>query len=266
MKPMAGANKAPEDRPCPFHKAASMNRRVKLFVYGESGTGKTTLGLQFPQPVLIDMEGGADHYGSKADFDVFRTTDAAEVMEMVTWLMTHRHDYKTLILDPATVYWEALQRRWSNIFLERNRTSRGYRYEFYEMQVKDWMTVKAELKDLIRRLAVLDMNVVVTARQKPQYADGAMMRVTGETFDCERSLPYLFDTVVQLYRDDKARYMARCIKDRAGNLPTEPFPCSYGVFERAFGIEALTRPSRIGQGGQPEAEPEMVLSINPNAG
>lgn len=237
---------------CPFQKATLLTKRVKLLVYGEPGTGKTTLGLNFPRPVMIDMEGGADHYGDQFNFDVFRATEAAEVMDMVTWLMTHRHDYKTLILDPITVYWDALQRRWSAIFMERNRASKGYRYEFYDFQPKDWMTIKAELKDLVRRLTALDMNVVVTARQKPQYADGALMRVTGETFDGEKSLPYLFDTVVQLYRDGKAQFMARCIKDRSGRLPAQPFACSYAVFAKAFGIDATEPTITPPPGPQPE--------------
>ena len=86
------------------------------------------------------------------------------------------------------------------------------RHEFYDFQPKDWMTIKAESKELIRRLIALDMNVIVTARQKVQYADGGFMRAIGETFDGEKSLPYLFDVVVRLYRDEKGRFMGECQK------------------------------------------------------
>ena len=34
------------------------------------------------------------------------------------------------------------------------------------------------------------MNVIITARQKTQYADSGFMRAIGETFDGEKSLPY----------------------------------------------------------------------------
>ena len=48
---------------------------------------------------------------------------------------------------------------------------------------KDWMTLKSEFKELIRKLIALDMNVILTARQKTQYKEGSFMVAMGETFD-----------------------------------------------------------------------------------
>ncbi|MFH1681633.1 MAG: AAA family ATPase, partial [Candidatus Eisenbacteria bacterium] len=79
---------APES---PFSTAGGADRRLKLFVWGDSGTGKTTLSLRFPSPVVIDMEGGADLYGDAFQFDRLRTTDADAVMEAVDWLTTSNH-------------------------------------------------------------------------------------------------------------------------------------------------------------------------------
>ena len=231
----------PDPQSSPFHQATTLPKRLKLFLWGDSGVGKTTLSLQFPAPVLIDLEGGADPYGDAFDFHVLRASTADEVSEAVRWLLANEHPYRTLVIDPITVYWDALQKKWSDIFLRRNKGSKGYRFEFYDLQPRDWMTIKAEFKELIRLLIALDMNVIVTARQKVQYADGGFMKVIGETFDGEKSLPYLFDTIVRLSRDEQARFMASCLKDRTNRLPTEPFESSYTVFEQAFGIETLSR-------------------------
>ncbi|MDQ7829065.1 MAG: ATP-binding protein [Armatimonadota bacterium] len=228
----------------PFQKARSLEKRLKLFLWGDSGVGKTTLSLQFPKPVVIDLEGGADLYGEAFDFDVLRASTADEVMEAVQWLLTHPHAYRTLVIDPITVYWDALQKKWSDVFLRRNKGSKGYKFEFYDLQPRDWMTVKAEFKDLIRKLIALDMNVIVTARQKVQYADGAFMKAIGETFDGEKSLPYLFDTIVRLYRDDKGRFLGECLKDRSNKLPAGAFEVSYARFEELFGKKALARKAR----------------------
>lgn len=149
----------------PFRKAESLDKRLKLFLWGDSGVGKTTLALQFPEPAVIDLEGGADLYGASFDFDVLRATTADEAMAAVEWLLTHAHSYRTLVVDPITVYWDALQRKWSDIFLRRNKGTKGHRYEFYDLQPRDWMAVKAEFKDFVRKLIALDMNVIVTARQ-----------------------------------------------------------------------------------------------------
>jgi len=228
----------------PFQKARSLDRRLKLFLWGDSGVGKTTLSLQFPKPVVIDLEGGTDLYGESFDFDVLRASTADEVMGAVEWLLTHPHPYRTLVIDPITVYWDALQKKWSDIFLRRNKGSKGYKFEFYDLQPRDWMTVKAEFKDLIRKLIALDMNVIVTARQKVQYADGAFMKAIGETFDGEKSLPYLFDTIVRLYRDDKGRFLGECLKDRSNRLPPGEFECSFARLEEIFGKKTLARKAR----------------------
>jgi hypothetical protein len=228
----------------PFERARTLDKRLKLFLWGDSGVGKTTLALQFPRPVVLDLEGGTDLYGDAFEFDVRRVTAADEVMTAVRWLLAHHHPYRTLVLDPVTVYWDALQRKWSDIFLRRNKGSKGYKFEFYDLQPRDWMTLKAEFKELIRTLIALDMNVIVTARQKVQYADGTFMRAIGETFDGEKSLPYLFDTIVRLYRDDKGRFLGQCLKDRSNRLPRGEFEVSYQLFAQQFGEQALAREAR----------------------
>jgi len=226
---------------CPFQKAHTRGKRIKLFLRGESGVGKTTLALQFPGAAVIDLEGGADLYCDAFDFDVLRSHTSDEVMQAVEWLLLNKSSHRTLIIDPITIYWEALQKTWSDIFLRRNKGTKGHKFEFYDLQPRDWMTIKAEFKEFVRKLIALDMNVIVTARQKVQYADGGFMQVIGETFDGEKSLPYLFDTIVRLYKDEKGRYMGECLKDRSNRLPAQPFECSYTVFEECFGREILGR-------------------------
>jgi hypothetical protein len=229
----------------PFTKAKTMDKRLKLFLWGDSGVGKTTLALQFPKPVVIDMEGGTDLYGDDFDFDVKRdATDADKVMEAVDWLLHNQHDYRTLVIDPITIYWDAVQKKWSDIFLMRNKGSKGHHHEFYEFQPRDWSTLKSEFKEFLRKLIALDMNVIVTARQKAQYADGAFMKVIGDTFDGEKSLPYLFDTTVRLYLGDKGKHLGECLKDRSNKLPQGEFECSYAVFEKLFGKDSLTREAK----------------------
>lgn len=211
--------------------------------WGGSGAGKTTTALQFPNPAVIDLEGGTEHYGKDFSFDVLKATTADEIRSAVDWLLTHDHDYRTLVIDPVTLYWDALQQKWSDIFLRRNKSSKGHRLEFYDLQPRDWMTIKAEHKELIRKLIQLDMNVIVTARQKTLYADQGFMRAIGETFDGEKSLPYMFDTILRLYRDDKGRFMAEALKDRTNKLPQGHFEVSYQILEDRLGKDALGRKS-----------------------
>ena len=210
-------------------------------MYGDCGSGKTTTALQFPRPVVIDLEGGTDHYGSAFQFDVQKATEADEIVAAVDWLLVNPHPYRTLVIDPITLFWDSLQRKWSQIFLKRNKGSKGHRFEYYDLQPRDWQTVKAEFKEFVRKLIQLDMNVIVTARQKPLYSDGAFMKVIGDTFDGEKSLPYLFDTIIRLSRDDQGRFLGHCLKDRSNSLPVGEFEISYPILEGYFGRETLDR-------------------------
>ena len=250
-------NPSTQDRTSPFQKATVTDRRLKLFLWGDSGVGKTTLALRFPSPVVIDLEGGTEHYGGVFEFGVMKATTADEVMQAVDWLRTHSHPYLTLVIDPVTIYWDALQMKWREIFLRRNRGGKGHLGEYYVLQPKDWVTLKTEFKELLRKLIQLDLNVIITARQKAQYAETGFMRPVGETFDGEKSLPYLFDTILKLYRDESGRFMAQNFKDRSNKLPRGHFEVSYPVIEQCLGADALTReavPVRL-------ASPEQVERI-----
>ena len=233
-----------ESKGSPFKKARSLSKKLKMFLWGPAGSSKSLTSIQFPRAVVIDMEGGTELYGDAYDFSVIKTTSADEVMSAVDWLLANKHSYQTLVIDPITIYWDALQKKWSDIFLRRNKGGKGHKLEFYDLQIKDWQTIKSEFNLLIRKLLTLDMNVILTAREKVKYKEGSFMVAAGETFDGEKSLPYMFDTIIRLYVNDKGKYMGLCIKDRSNKLPKEEFECSYKVLEKYFGKEYLNRESK----------------------
>ena len=243
----------------PFVKAKESGRRLKLFLWGDTGTHKTILSLQFPNPTVIDLEKGTEHYGKDFAFHVADPppATAAKVIDLVDWLGSNKHSYRTLVIDPITVLWEMVQKQWSDIFLNRNRQSKGFKHEYYDLQVKDWQTIKAYWKDFINKILLLDMNVIVTARQKAQYADSGFMKKVGETFDGEKTLPYMFDVVMQMYKQDD-KFCARCIKDRTNHFKEgeELIEPSYATFEDLFG-KGLSRKSKpvIEEKPEPEQKP-----------
>ena len=229
---------------CPFQKATAFDKRLKLFLWGEYGTFKTPLALQFPNPAVIDLEGGTDHYRNQFNFDLLKATAPDDIMEAVDWLLVNPHPYRTLVIDPVTIYWDALQRKWADIFLKRKKGGAGYKIDFYELQPNDWRYIKGELNTLLRKLVALDMNIIVTARQKTRYKEGAFMEAIGETFDGDKSLPYMFDTIVHTFLGDDEEPMGKCLRDRTRTLSKEPFKLAYTFFEKLFGEDALTREAK----------------------
>ena len=222
----------PFDEPCPFREATKMRKRLKIMLWGATGVGKTTLALRFPQPVVVDMEGGTDLYGEAFSFHVIQaaTADAAE--NAIKWLHAHDHLYETVVVDPVTIYWAALQDRWAGRFLAgRDPKSKGHQGDYYELQPSDWRMVKNEYKAFMRDLNELDMHTIVTAHEKTLYKGEGQnfMEKLGETFDGEKGTEYLFDVVLRLYIGPGGGRMARTIKDRSNTLPTRDWKLDFNV-------------------------------------
>jgi hypothetical protein len=229
----------------PFiHPPLSGLRRLKIFVYGESGTGKTTLACQFPAPVVFDLDGGAALYGEKYKFDVLQSTDLATIKNSIVWLRENPHDYLTVVIDPITVYWEVLQRWWSDVFLRRNTGYKQNKHEFYDLGPKEWNSIKSDFRGLFNKLLDLDMNVVVTCREtdKLERRGGDFVKV-GTKADCDKSAPYMFDVVIRLFRED-GKYMGEVIKDRTGSLPPAgAFEMSYKLLHDKLNIPSVVEKS-----------------------
>jgi hypothetical protein len=227
---------------CPFMARSDTPARLKLFLWGVTGVRKTRTALAFPKPAVIALEPGTDWFRKEFDFAEFPAESADEVEAAVEWLANNKHPYLTLIIDPISIFWDMLQKKWSDIFMVRKRGSKGFKFDFFEMSPLDWKPIKAEFKEFVGKLMALDMHIVVTARQRDQYADGEMMKKVGVTFDGEKNLPYAFDEVIRLFKGDDDKTMGFVTKDRAGKLPKGEFECTYKVIAEAFGIKYLERP------------------------
>jgi hypothetical protein len=215
---------------------------------------------------VIDLEGGSDHHAERFQFSRLSTSNAEDAIHSVDWLLTNPHDYRTLVIDPVTVLWDSIQRKWSDIFLKRNKGKKGYKFEFYSLDFKDWATIKGEWKDILRKLTALDMSVVVTARAKTMFEEEGegRKRQGTEVFDGEKSLPYLFDVILQTFRDG-TKYMLRTVKDRTGKLPSGEWESNIEVFTECLGRRVLTKaatPLKIATPAQREA----ILRLAAQAG
>src|SRR4051795_11019947 len=81
-------------------KPESVTKRLKLFMYGPAGVGKTTAAIQFPNSYIGEAESGAENYDklvTASGSAVFQTNDINEVISEVKALLTERHEYKTLV-------------------------------------------------------------------------------------------------------------------------------------------------------------------------
>lgn len=223
-------------------KPEEKQKRLKMFVYGPSGIGKTTAALLFPKAYVIDTEKGTDHYAktiNAMDSAVFQSNVFDDVMAEVKQLLTTKHEYRTLIIDPITQVYHSVQDKWSRIFEKHAKSEKEAEVQDFGMRY--WGRVKSDFKALQRMLMALDMNIIVTSHQKDLYGTG--MTKIGVTFDSMKGEDYLYDLVFRLEKKGDKR-MAITIKERAEvghpKFPPE-FEWSYANFLKFYGEEIITR-------------------------
>jgi AAA domain len=213
-------------------KPEVIEKRLKALFYGTAGAGKTTAAISFPKPYLIDTEKGAvnDQYVKilkDNDGSVFQTADFKELIDEVKSLLTVKHEYRTLIIDPLTTIY--------NDLLDKASIKHGTDFG------RHYNEANKSVKHLLNLLLRLDMNVIITAHAKNEY--GQNLSVLGQTFDCYKKLDYLFDLVFEVQKRGKDRF-AIIKKTRVESFPEgEVFPFSYNEIANRYGRNILEKKS-----------------------
>jgi predicted ATP-dependent serine protease len=174
-------------------KPEAVQKRLKLFMFGPAGVGKTTAAIQFPNSYIIDCERGTENYDkliTNSGSAVFQTTDIQEVIQEVKALLTERHDYRTLVIDPITTIY--------NDLLDKCEQQVGADFG------RHYGAANKTMKRLANLIMALDMNVVITAHAKPEY--GQNLAKIGYTFDGWKQLDYWFDGLPQELSEQTLRW------------------------------------------------------------
>lgn len=217
-------------------------KRLKMFVFGPAGVGKTTAAIMFPKSVIIDTEKGTDFYAetiNKMDSVVFQTSVFDEAVKEVKELLTTKHDYRTIIIDPITQLYNSCQEKYTRIFEKHAKTEKEAETQDFGMRY--WGRVKSDFKAFQRMLLAIDTNIIILSHQKDQYGEG--MKKIGVTFDSMKGEDYLYDLVFRLENKGGKR-MAVTVKERAeigkNKFPAE-FEWSYEAFCKYYGAEIIQK-------------------------
>lgn len=211
-------------------KPTTIEKRLKLLLYGQAGSGKTTAAINFPKVYLIDTEKGSeqDQYVKLINDNggaIFQTTDFDELLQEVKSLLTEKHDYKTLVIDPLTTVY--------NDLLDKAEKAVGNEFG------RHYGVANKQMKHLLNLLLRLDMSVIITSHAKNEY--GQNLSVLGQTFDCFKKLDYLFDLCIEIQKRGKDR-VGIIKKTRIESFPDgETFPFSYDEIANRYGKEILER-------------------------
>jgi GTPase SAR1 family protein len=214
-----------------------IKKRLKAFIYGREKVGKTTCCIQFPKSYVIDTENGAIHSQyiellKKSGSVILQTGSFDEVMAEVKALKHEKHDFKTIIIDSLTLLYANLVSHYQP--LVDNKFAGHYQ------------KANQDFSRLMSALLELDMNVLLTAHAKTLYDVGktsgkVTMETCGDTYDCYKKTPYLFDLILEIRNiaGDRRAFVkgSRLQEFKEG----ENFEFSYKNFCEKYDIETLER-------------------------
>ncbi len=221
-------------------KPEAIQKRLKALFYGHAGAGKTTAAINFPKPYLIDTERGSENAQyvkllQEREGAVFQTTDFDELVNEVKSLLTEKHDFRTLIIDPLTTLYNDLVDKSANIIKAQSKEKDSTGTEFG----RHYAEANKKMKHLLSLLLRLDMNVIITSHAKNEYAGN--MTVIGSTFDCYKKMDYLFDLCIEVQKRGKER-AGIVKKSRIETIPDgETFPFSYAEIAERYGRDILEK-------------------------
>ena len=221
-------------------KPTKIEKRLKALFYGMAGVGKTTAAINFPRPYLIDTEKGAENaqYVKILEANggaVFQTNDFDDLIKEIKALMTEKHEYRTLIIDPLTTLYNDLLDKCANQLKAASKEKDATGTEFG----RHYGEANKKMKHLLNLLLRLDMNVIITAHAKNEYAGN--MTVVGTTYDCYKKLDYLFDLCIEIQKRGKDR-IGIIKKSRVETLPDgDQIPFSYREIAERYGRDVIER-------------------------
>ena len=133
-----------------------------------------------------------------------------------------------IVVDPITTHYSWIMDKWLDIFLKREVSSKGYKRDYYTMQPRDYDKPKREFQSFVSRLQAVDTGVFIIAHEKPEYAEGEIMKKIGMTADVHKSLPYKMDVHIHIQEEEAGKaqagdkrhtkYIAYRKKDRTNSL------------------------------------------------
>lgn len=249
------------------HSTTPITRRLKVLLYGASGTGKTWFALHAPSPLVIDTEGGTGAYRGRADLPPYTVAASASPRDIATLLERYVERGaveaggetlrpETVVIDTFTALWLAAQG-----VGQRVAEARAAKYkrpaEEARLAFGDWGLIKRPIQRLYALLPTLPAHVIVTARLKDVYdGESGEAKKIDEAPDIERNAIYTFDVVIKLEELAPGKRIGLVQKSRFGHaLPVGTRIPDPSWASLAHLVHSEPAPDPAGNGRSPATAP-----------
>ena len=204
-----------------------VKRALKVLGFGDSGTGKTTFALSFPQNVITDSEDGYAFYKNNPNIALMATTnsiyDLEEILDEVEELIEN-DKISTFTTDSISKFYANLQYVYQDL-VEKRARRKGQDVDDAGLSQREWAKIKTTLKrinDTKLMMASKGVNIVDIAQQKDiQEKRGDTFVKVGVAPDYVKNANYDYDIIINMYTEEdkktgETHYYGKILKDRTG--------------------------------------------------
>lgn len=135
---------------------------IKINIYGQSGTGKTTFWSSFPKPILALICSGGQETRSIVNVPEIDEMELSSPIDIndVCELQNADKPYKTLVLDHASAFQDLILTKLLGIDTLPAQMTWGVATR------EQWGQVSIQFKEYVRNLLKLHCNVVIVAQER----------------------------------------------------------------------------------------------------
>lgn len=166
-------------------RAIIPEQRIRLFLYGEPYSGKTTFASKFPSPIILSSDGNYD----LLDTPAITLNSTREWVDAIEELESGNHTFETVIVDVVDQFFD--------VYREEFLKAKGKEHET-DLNMKGWEMVRKPFKHFLYRLASLPYNIIFIGHSKDKIIKD---RFGNETNNTTYVLP-----------EDLARYITSLVK------------------------------------------------------
>ncbi|MCM1140466.1 MAG: ATP-binding protein [Muribaculum sp.] len=125
---------------------------VKMMVYGQPGTGKTTFALSAPKPLLLDFDNGVKRVNMAhlEGIDIVQVENWGEIQQLLQQNVAELAPYQTIVVDTIGKMMDFVI---------------AYCCGTRQPQIKDWGRINQEFTWFTRALSMLNKHIVFVAHR-----------------------------------------------------------------------------------------------------
>lgn len=138
-----------------------VSHNVKALIYGQPGTGKSTVALSAPQPVMLDFDGGVQRVNGAFQCPTLQVESWEQVNEALTEIEAGSFPCKTIVIDTAGKMLDYM-----GAFIIKD--SPKYGKADGSLTLQGYGVRKSMFINFLRRVGIMGKNVVFVAHEREE--------------------------------------------------------------------------------------------------